>query len=197
MKESFKMKLTTEKLTQIIREEVENVANEASYRVGGRRDPMRMAQRGRYRRGREDDEYIGDPDGSKELMRNAKRRLQNGISQFVWGEDGIIGQVAQWMNDTMSEKYPEKHETLPAGYESPTQIANTEFGKVVLADDSLQQLLKSAVNGQMNLSALNRAVRQISGLSDIEEYADLEALGEDAAAFIAMDILRYLDMKLA
>jgi len=191
------MKLTTEKLTQIIREEVENVANEASYRVGGRRDPMRMAQRGRYRRGREDDEYIGDPDGSKELMRNAKRRLQNGISQFVWGEDGIIGQVAQWMNDTMSEKYPEKHETLPAGYESPTQIANTEFGKVVLADDSLQQLLKSAVNGQMNLSALNRAVRQISGLSDIEEYADLEALGEDAAAFIAMDILRYLDMKLA
>lgn len=191
------MKLTTKKLTQIIREEVENVANEASYRVGGRRDPMRMAQRGRYRRGREDDEYIGDPDGSKELMRNAKRRLQNGISQFVWGEDGIIGQVAQWMNDTMSEKYPEKHETLPAGYESPTQIANTEFGKVVLADDSLQQLLKSAVNGQMNLSALNRAVRQISGLSDIEEYADLEALGEDAAAFIAMDILRYLDMKLA
>jgi len=191
------MKLTTKKLTQIIREEVENVANEASYRVGGRRDPMRMAQRGRYRRGREDDEYIGDPDGSKERMRNAKRRLQNGISQFVWGEDGIIGQVAQWMNDTMSEKYPEKHETLPAGYESPTQIANTEFGKVVLADDSLQQLLKSAVNGQMNLSALNRAVRQISGLSDIEEYADLEALGEDAAAFIAMDILRYLDMKLA
>jgi len=191
------MKLTTKKLTQIIREEVENVANEASYRVGGRRDPMRMAQRGRYRRGREDDEYIGDPDGSKELMRNAKRRLQNGISQFVWGEDGIIGQVAQWMNDTMSEKYPEKHETLPAGYESPTQIANTEFGKAVLADDSLQQLLKSAVNGQMNLSALNRAVRQISGLSDIEEYADLEALGEDAAAFIAMDILRYLDMKLA
>jgi len=191
------MKLTTEKLTQIIREEVENVANEASYRVGGRRDPMRMAQRGRYRRGREDDEYIGDPDGSKERMRNAKRRLQNGISQFVWGEDGIIGQVAQWMNDTMSEKYPEKHETLPAGYESPTQIANTEFGKAVLADDSLQQLLKSAVNGQMNLSALNRAVRQISGLSDIEEYADLEALGEDAAAFIAMDILRYLDMKLA
>lgn len=191
------MKLTTKKLTQIIREEVENVANEASYRVGGRRDPMRMAQRGRYRRGREDDEYIGDPDGSKERMRNAKRRLQNGISQFVWGEDGIIGQVAQWMNDTMSEKYPEKHETLPAGYESPTQIANTEFGKAVLADDSLQQLLKSAVNGQMNLSALNRAVRQISGLSDIEEYADLEALGEDAAAFIAMDILRYLDMKLA
>ena len=191
------MKLTAKKLTQIIREEVESVTNEASYRVGGRRDPMRMAQMGGQRRGREDDEYMGDPDGSKELIRNARRGLQNSISEFVWGEEGIVGQVAQWMDATMSEKYPEKHETLPAGYESPTQIANTEFGKAVLADDSLQSLLKSAVAGSMDLSALNRAVAQIPGLDEVEQYIDLEELGEDAGAFVAMDILRYLEMKLA
>jgi len=191
------MKLTTKNLRQIIREEIESTVKEASYRIGGRRDPMRMAQRGRYRRGREDDEYIGDPDGSKELIRNARRGLQSSISEFVWGEEGVIGQVAQWMDATMSEKYPEKHETLPAGYESRTQIANTEFGKAVMADDSLQSLLKSAVAGSMDLSALNRAVAQISGLDEVEQYIDLEELGEDAGAFVAMDILRYLEMKLA
>jgi len=191
------MKLTAKKLTQIIREEVENVTNEASYRVGGRRDPMRMAQMGGQRRGREDDEYMGDPDGSKELIRNAKRRLQSSISEFVWGEEGIIGQIAQWMNDTMSEKYPEKHETLPAGYESPTQIANTEFGKAVMADDSLQNLVNKAAYGAMDLAALERAVGSIPGLDQVEDYIELSNLGEDAAAFVANDILRYLDMKLA
>jgi len=176
------MKLTTKKLRQIIREELEGTVKEAGYRG--------------MRRGREDDEYIGDKDGTKELIRNAKRGLQNNIREFVWGEEGIVGQVAQWMDATMSEKYPEKHETLPAGYESPTQIANTEFGKAVLADDSLQQLLKSAVGNQMDLSALNRAVSSIPGLDAVEQYIDLEELGEDAGAFVAMDILRYLHMKL-
>jgi len=177
------MKLTTKNLRQIIREELESTVKEAGYRG--------------MRRGREDDEYIGDRDGRKELVRNAKIRLQNNIREFVWGEEGIVGQVAQWMDATMSEKYPEKHETLPAGYESPTQIARTEFGKAVLADDSLQSLLKSAVAGSMDLSALNRAVAQIPGLDEVEEYIDLEELGEDAGAFVAMDILRYLHMKLA
>ncbi len=185
------MKLTTKKLTQIIREEIESVTNEASYRVGGRRDPMRMAQRSQYRRpGREDDEYMGDPDGSKELIRNARRGLQNSISEFVWGEEGIVGQVAQWLAG-------EAGTDLPAGYESPTQIANTEFGKAVMADESLQQMLKSAVAGSMDLSALNSTVAQIPGLDEVEQYIDLEELGEDAGAFVAMDILRYLEMKLA
>lgn len=184
------MKLTTEKLEQIIREEVEKATNEASYRVGGRRDPMRMAQRGQYRRGREEDEYIGDESGRKELIRNAQRRLQNSISEFVWGEEGIIGQVAQWLAG-------EADAELPAGYESPTQIARTEFGKAVMADESLQQLLKSAVARQMDLSALNRAVGQIAGLDEVEAYQELRDLGEDAAAFVARDILRYLEMKLA
>ena len=183
------MKLTVEKLTQIIREEVETVTNEASYRVGGRRDPMRMYQTRSPRR-REDDEYIGDPDGTKELIRNAKRRLQNAIGDFVWGEEGIVGQVAQWMAG-------EADTELPGGYESPTQIARTEFGKAVLADESLQQMLRSAIGGRMDLTALDRAVSQIPGLAELEEYADLEELGEDAAAFSAMDILRYLHMKLA
>jgi len=184
------MKLTTKNLRQIIREEIESTVKEASYRIGGRRDPMRMAQRGRYRRGREDDEYMGDPDGSKELIRNARRGLQNSISEFVWGEEGVIGQVAQWIAG-------EAGTDLPAGYESRTQIANTEFGKAVMADESLQQMLKSAVAGSMDLSALNRAVAQIAGLDEVEQYIDLEELGEDAAAFVAMDILRYLEMKLA
>ncbi len=184
------MKLTAKKLRQIIREEVESVTNEASYRVGGRRDPMRMAQMGGQRRGREDDEYMGDPDGSKELIRNAKRRLQNSISEFVWGEEGIIGQIAQWMA-------AEAGTDLPAGYESPTQIANTEFGKAVMADDSLQNLVNKAAYGAMDLAALERAVGSIPGLDQVEDYIELSNLGEDAAAFVANDILRYLDMKLA
>ena len=142
------------------------------------------------RRGREDDEYIGDKSGRKELIRNAKRRLQNAIGDFVWGEEGIVGQVAQWMAGEAGTE-------LPGGYESPTQIARTEFGKAVLADESLQQMLRSAIGGRMDLAALNRAVSQIPGLDELEDYADLEDLGEDAAAFAAMDILRYLHMKLA
>lgn len=170
------MKLTTKKLTQIIREELENTVKEAGYRG--------------MRRGREDDEYIGDKDGRKELVWNAKRRLQNNIREFVWGEEGIVGQVAQWMA-------AEAGTELPAGYENPTQIARTEFGKAVLADESLQQMLRSAIGNRMDLSALNRAVAQIPGLDEVEEYIDLEELGEDAGAFVAMDILRYLHMKLA
>ena len=158
--------------------------------MGGRRDPMRMAQRGQYRGEREDDEYFGDPDGSKELIRNAKRRLQNSISEFVWGEEGIIGQIAQWMAG-------ESGTELPAGYESPTQIANTEFGKAVMADDSLQNLVNKAAYGAMDLTALERAVGSIPGLDQVEAYIELSDLGEDAAAFIANDILRYLDVKLA
>ena len=65
-----------------------------------------------------------------------------------------------------------------------------------MADESLQQMLKSAVAGSMDLSALNRAVAQIAGLDEVEQYIDLEELGEDAAAFVAMDIIRYLEMKL-
>ena len=184
------MKLTTEELEQIIREEMENAVSEASYRVGGRRDPMRMAQTRGRRRGREDDEYMGDRSGRKELVRNAQRRLQNSISEFVWGEEGIIGQVAQWLAG-------EADAELPAGYESPTQIARTEFGKAVMADESLQQMLRSAVARKMDLSALNRAVGQIAGLDEVEAYQELRDLGEDAAAFVARDILRYLEMKLA
>ena len=66
-----------------------------------------------------------------------------------------------------------------------------------MADESLQQMLRSAIGGRMDLAALNRAVSQIPGLDELEDYADLEDLGEDAAAFAAMDILRYLHMKLA
>jgi len=169
------MKLTTKKLKQIIREELESTVKEAGYRG--------------MRRGREDDEYIGDRDGRKELIRNAKRGLQNNIREFVWGEEGIVGQVAQWMAGEAGTE-------LPAGYESPTQIARTEFGKAVLADESLQQMLKSAIGNQLDLSALDRAVSQIPGLDEVEQYIDLEELGEDAGAFVAMDILRYLHMKL-
>ncbi len=141
--------------------------------------------------------YVIDEPTFDQLIRNAKRRLQNSISEFVWGEEGIIGQIAQWMDATMSEKYPEKHETLPAGYESPTQIANTEFGKAVMADDSLQNLVNKAAYGAMDLAALERAVGSIPGLAQVEDYIELSNLGEDAAAFVANDILRYLDMKLA
>ena len=113
------------------------------------------------------------------------------VFQSLYGaKKGIIGQVAQWLAG-------EADAELPAGYESPTQIARTEFGKAVIADESLQQLLRSAVARKMDLSALNRAVGQIAGLDEVEAYQELRDLGEDAAAFVARDILRYLEMKLA
>jgi hypothetical protein len=186
------MKLTTKKLVQIIREEVENALEESTFRVGGPRDPMKMGQGSPRGRHREDDEYshVGDT-AEKEKIRYLKRYVQQAIGPFVWGEEGIIAKIHEWMNDRWNYE-------LPTGFESPTQIANTEFGKAIMKIGTLQKVIWSIAKGEFasGYDALSDAIRDIPGIQEVDGYEELAELGEDPAEYIAYDIMRYLRMKL-
>ena len=191
------MKIKASELKQIIAEEVQKVATEARYYTPGGKDdpfnqkyaddPVMASDRGA------EDEGWGRARGTTERY-DLEVAMQNAIGEYLWGEEGILGQIRDWMSGIINQE-------LPGGFESPTQIANTEFGKAIMADEALQQLLRGIIDdmgeGRVN-APLVKAIRSIPGFAEMEEYDDMynSQTAGDPASFAAYDIARYMAMKL-
>ena len=191
------MKITKKKLNNIIQKELNNVIKEARYYTpGGKDDPFNQ----KYA----DDPVMASDRGAEDEGWGSQRRtterydlevaMQNAIGEFVWGEEGIVGQIRDWMSEITGQE-------LPGGFENPTQIARTEFGKAIMADEALQQLLRGIIadmgEGRVN-APLVKAIRSIPGFAEMEEYDAMynSQTAGDPASFAAYDIARYMAMKL-
>jgi hypothetical protein len=191
------MKITKKKLNNIIQKELNDVIKEARYYTpGGKDDPFNQ----KYA----DDPVMASDRGAEDEGWGSQRRtterydlevaMQNAIGEFVWGEEGIVGQIRDWMSEITGQE-------LPGGFESPTQIVNTEFGRAIRADETLQKLLRGIIDdrGEGRINApLAKAIRNIPGFAEMEEYDDMynSQTAGDPASFAAYDIARYMAMKL-